>query len=432
MLSSPQPLASPSHGSHKKKQSKLNVDGLKSDTKNLLEPGQKKLKSIETQRIIAVLDETIKRFELVSHLQHAGDNMEQFSIIFGPKLTGAIREHQRLHDRLQQQLRRVSTGKEANGDFLEDRIFLGSTNPALSAIREGIKSNVRNILRLFSANPVASQTLRSKGCVQDLASQKLIETFRDLRDCVYEMFLNNHLEQNEQMRYYQKMITSDQKNRVFLATLEDEVDVAIHDRDAEVFKVNEVIRNLKIKLHQLEISSDVQVKNMIQEGESQQRADRRAEEIKCAKIEQDLKQLRSQLNATIAENQEIEIKLRKKQDRLEAEQEYWIEKYDAEMGKKQSELEDIEGPYTEEKAHLEDLREKLVVMEVEYAKVMEERQRAQMEKEAAEKELAAKNKAATVIQAYWKGYLVRRKLKSKKKKTRKGKGKGGKGKGKKK
>uniref|UniRef100_A0A8C5LTP0 Dynein regulatory complex protein 10 n=1 Tax=Leptobrachium leishanense TaxID=445787 RepID=A0A8C5LTP0_9ANUR len=408
MLSSPQPLASPSHGSHKKKQSKLNVDGLKSDTKNLLEPGQKKLKSIETQRIIAVLDETIKRFELVSHLQHAGDNMEQFSIIFGPKLTGAIREHQRLHDRLQQQLRRVSTGKEANGDFLEDRIFLGSTNPALSAIREGIKSNVRNILRLFSANPVASQTLRSKGCVQDLASQKLIETFRDLRDCVYEMFLNNHLEQNEQMRYYQKMITSDQKNRVFLATLEDEVDVAIHDRDAEVFKVNEVIRNLKIKLHQLEISSDVQVKNMIQEGESQQRADRRAEEIKCAKIEQDLKQLRSQLNATIAENQEIEIKLRK------------------------SELEDIEGPYTEEKAHLEDLREKLVVMEVEYAKVMEERQRAQMEKEAAEKELAAKNKAATVIQAYWKGYLVRRKLKSKKKKTRKGKGKGGKGKGKKK
>lgn len=97
----------------------------------------------------------------------------------------------------------------------------------------------------------------------------------------------------------------------------------------------------------------------------------------------------------------------------------------------QAEIEEIEGLYEEEKAQLEELKEKLAVLEVEYVQIMEERRQAQLRKEEAEKELANMNRAAVIIQAHWKGYQVRKSMKSKKKKKKKGKGIGGKGKGKK-
>lgn len=93
-------------------------------------------------------------------------------------------------------------------------------------------------------------------------------------------------------------------------------------------------------------------------------------------------------------------------------------------------MEEIEAVYEEENVQLTELKEKLAVLEVEYVQIMEERHQAQLKKEADEKDLARKKHAATIIQAHWKGYQVRRTMKSKKKK-KKGKGKGASSKGKK-
>lgn len=82
--------------------------------------------------------------------------------------------------------------------------------------------------------------------------------------------------------------------------------------------------------------------------------------------------------------------------------------------------------YKVEKAQLEELREKFAVLDEEYSQIAEERQLKQEQKEKAEKELAILSRAATLIQALWKGYLVRSLLRSKRRK--KGKGKKGKAK----
>ncbi|XP_056384736.1 dynein regulatory complex protein 10 [Hyla sarda] len=431
LLSSPQPLQSPpgNVGRHLKLSPiKMlpNIDSMK-----MLEPGRKKLTSIETQRVVAVLDETIKKLELVSLFQHAIENLDRYSVVFGAELTGALREHKRLQDNMQRHLQRTKSEEHESSFQGEKPDMAEYADIHFGALRQGVQSSVRNTLRLFLTNPMACQALRSDGKVRNQPSQALIHFLSELRAFLFEMLLTTPLEQNERMRYLQEITLRDHKNRAVLMAVEEELNAAILDRDTEIAKKNEVIRQLKINLHQLEKFSENQIKRTVQEAETQQKSDCRASDGKITKLQQDLQQVRSQLNGTIAENREIELSLRKKKYKVETEIENWIQKYDGDMGEKQAELEELEGMYEEEKAQLAELKEKLAVLEVEYVQIMEERRLAQLRKEEAEKELANMTRAAIVIQAHWKGYRVRQSMKSKKKKKKKGKGAGGKGKAKK-
>ncbi|NP_001135698.2 IQ domain-containing protein D [Xenopus tropicalis] len=401
----------------------------KAQTKiKMLEQGRKKLTSIETQRVISVLDETIKKLELVSMFQHAVDNLEQYKIVLGSELVGALREHQRLQDNMNLQLTRLHS-KEGEEEYsiVEDKNTKEQSDVIFARIRQGIQSSIRNTLRLFVSNPPASKALRAEGHLRDPAYQELIQTMSEMRGFLFEFLLTSPLEQTEKMRYLHDITIRNKKNRELLLTLEEELKTVVLDRDTEISKKNEIIRHLKVNLHQLEKLSESQVKRIMQEAETQQKSDCRTSEGKCSKIHHELQQLRSQLSSTISENREIELTMRKKKYKIETEIENWIQKYDTDMGEKQDELEELEAEYNLEKAQLAEVQEKLAVMEEEYIQIMEERRLAKLRMEEEERELANKNRAATVIQAHWKGYLVRQSMKSKKKK-KKGKGKGKKGK----
>lgn len=61
------------------------------------------------------------------------------------------------------------------------------------------------------------------------------------------------------------------------------------------------------------------------------------------------------------------------------------------------------------------------MLDQEFSQIQEERKVKQAQKEKAEKELAILVRAATLIQALWKGFLVRSLLRTRKKKKGKGK-----------
>ncbi|KAE8634139.1 hypothetical protein XENTR_v10002210 [Xenopus tropicalis] len=309
----------------------------KAQTKiKMLEQGRKKLTSIETQRVISVLDETIKKLELVSMFQHAVDNLEQYKIVLGSELVGALREHQRLQDNMNLQLTRLHS-KEGEEDYsiVEDKNTKEQSDVILARIRQGIQSSIRNTLRLFVSNPPASKALRAEGHLRDPAYQELIQTMSEMRGFLFEFLLTSPLEQTEKMRYLHDITIRNKKNRELLLTLEEELKTVVLDRDTEISKKNEIIRHLKVNLHQLEKLSESQVKRIMQEAETQQKSDCRTSEGKCSKIHHELQQLRSQLSSTISENREIELTMRKKKYKIETEIENWIQKYDTDMGEKQ-------------------------------------------------------------------------------------------------
>nr|XP_051682547.1 dynein regulatory complex protein 10 isoform X2 [Oryctolagus cuniculus] len=135
---------------------------------------------------------------------------------------------------------------------------------------------------------------------------------------------------------------------------------------------------------------------------------------------------RNQEMIDILENElAVGMKRRKaeKKYKVETEVENWIQKYDTEMSEKQEEYEDLEVIHKEEKAQLEELRRKHDVLVEEFAQIRTEREINSKKRMEAEQEMVRMARAATLIQAVWKGYLVRSMLRSKKKKRSKAKGK---------
>merc|ERR1712178_587486 len=123
---------------------------------------------------------------------------------------------------------------------------------------------------------------------------------------------------------------------------------------------------------------------------------------------------KTQLQNLVSEHRENEQSHRKKKFKMETEVENWIQKYDRDMGERQTEYEEIDTIYTEEKKQLTELEERFKTLEEEYQAIMEERRIAREKQEEAERQLQRCVKAATTIQAFWRSYKVRKALKGKK------------------
>ncbi|XP_053136343.1 dynein regulatory complex protein 10 [Hemicordylus capensis] len=389
----------------------------------ILDPGRSKLTTVETKRIISVLDETILKVELVSMFAYVMENLEDFYVALGPELTEALREHLQLSNNLKATLVRLE-----EDDLLYKgtarRVILGAEDPdgSLSLLVQGLKGSVRNIVRLFYANPLACQAIRDASAYgRDTSSDLLIRGLTELREFLFEKLLTTPLEEREKHRFIQEIALRDKKNTETIAALEDELAAAIQHRDDEISKKNTIIKELKTHLHNLAKISDGQIQRTRTEAEKQQKGELRGSQAKCAKLQQELQQLRAQLSTLITEDRDSELGLRKKKYKVEMEIENWVQKYDAEMIEKQDEYEEIDAVYVVEKAQLAELRERFELLDQEYSQIKEERRVKREQKEKAEKELAILVRAATLIQALWKGYLVRSLLRGKRKKKGRGK-----------
>ncbi|KAJ7309613.1 hypothetical protein JRQ81_007667 [Phrynocephalus forsythii] len=388
----------------------------------ILDPGRSKLTTVETKRIISVLDETIFKVELVSTFSHVIDNLEEFSPTLGPELTGALQEHQRLSNVMEATLAHLEEEGMLQKGTCKGVVY-GAEDPAghLALLTQGLRGSVRNIVRLFYANPVACQAVREIAHARHPANSHFIKCLSDLRGFLFERLLTTPLEEKEKRRFLNEISQRDKKNTEMIAALEEELAAAIQNRDDEISRKNATIKDLKARLHNLAKCSESQIQRLRTDTEKQQKAELRGSQAKCSKLQQELNLLRAQLNALITEDRESELALRKKKYKVEIEIENWVQKYDMEMLEKQEEIEEIEAAYMVEKEHLEELREKFALLDQEYSQIKEERRVKQEQKEKAEKELAILVRAATLIQALWKGYLVRSLLRSKRKKRGRGK-----------
>ncbi|KAL7834240.1 hypothetical protein SRHO_G00284870 [Serrasalmus rhombeus] len=377
----------------------------------IIDPSRKKLVSPEPQRIVGVLDECIRKMELVALLPSELTHPESLSVSLGGKAVGSLTEH----------LRVVKERRALTVDTEEEE---------RDAATKAVRNSLLNLLRLLMGCPTAGAGLKGAGPITEdrRGVQELVAGLQELRAVVLERLLTTASEERERSRHIQEVSMRHRSNLEVVATLEKEVAAAIKDKDEEISKQNEAIRRLKGSLHQKEKTSEDFVARTQKEAQRQNESDQKTSEGKQTRLQQEANQLRVQLNNLITEHKEAELALRKKKYKLETEIENWIQKYDTDMGEKQTELEEMTVIYEEEKAELRELQEHYAVLELEYSQVMEERRIAQEKKEEEEREREVKSHAVVIIQAFWRGHCVRKvmKAKVKSKKAKKGKGKKGK------
>nr|Q4R8Y5.1 RecName: Full=Dynein regulatory complex protein 10; AltName: Full=IQ domain-containing protein D [Macaca fascicularis]BAE00436.1 unnamed protein product [Macaca fascicularis] len=374
-----------------------------------LVPSRTKLTTIEAKRIMSILDEAINKVELVTLLSYVASNREDVEGVLGEDIMRAVREHE----------------EEAEEEgWLRDRLLsIELQKSSLSPLTQQIKDSTKNVLRLLLSNPQAARLLQMQTQSRSAEAQNFIDSLIELRGFLFEKLVTSPMEARDKAQFIQDINRQNSNNQQIIDTLENELAERMKKRNAEVEKENFVIQELKNHLHQVLKFSENSLLRTKQEAEKQQKADFRASQARVAKIQQEILQLQSQFYNLVMENREAEQALRKKKYKVETEIENWIQKYDTEMGEKQEELEDLEAVHKEEKIALEELKRRHKVLVEEFVQIREEREINSKKRMEAEQEMVRMVRAATLIQAFWKGYLVRSLLRSKKKRG-KGKAKG--------
>uniref|UniRef100_A0A8C5KGR0 Dynein regulatory complex protein 10 n=1 Tax=Jaculus jaculus TaxID=51337 RepID=A0A8C5KGR0_JACJA len=368
-----------------------------------LVPSKSKLNTIEAKRIVSVLDEAIHRVELVSLLSYLEFQPEALEGMLPEELARAMREHADLSQlllesasSLQQEERQLHEEEDADHarsrrDRLQSiELHVSNLRPLVQQIRDSTK----NILRLLVNNPQASGLLQVQTAGRSAGAQRFLDSLVELRGFLFEKLLISPMEEREKAQFIQDISRRNNRNQEVIDALQGELTERVKSRDAEVEKENFVIHELKNHLHQVLKFSENSLLRTRKEAEKQQKTDFRVSQARQAKIQQEIQTLRSQYYNLVMENRE-------------------------------DEFEDLDDIHKEEKLQLEELKQRHDVLVEEFAQIRTEHEINSKKRVEAEQELVRMVRAATLIQAVWKGYLVRSMLRSKKKRGKgKGKGKG--------
>ncbi|NXI12300.1 DRC10 protein, partial [Irena cyanogastra] len=374
----------------------------------VLDPRQLKPDSTETERISTVLDETIVKLEITRLIPRIIGSLERYARMLGPEITSSLLEHQKLSMEMQHLL--TSPGDEKT----------------MRTVKQRLKCSLRNILRLFLANPLLYHGLKFEVRVRESPADVFIKAFMEFRDFMLERLLTTPDEEKEKIQFMKDISLRVEKNTETISALQGELAAVIQTRDEEVNRKDKMIENLKTSMEDLAKNCKADIQQIMKEGEKQQKEDEEASKDRCARLKQDVQRLGAQFNALVLEHRASELVLRKEKCKTEKEIQNWVQKYDTDMTEKQTTYDEVQAVYNEEKEQLSLLMEKHAMLLQEYTQIEEERRMLKEKEEEAAREEARRNDAATCIQAFWKGYWVRSIYKAK---LKKGKGKG-KGKGK--
>ncbi|XP_039937001.1 dynein regulatory complex protein 10 [Hirundo rustica] len=368
----------------------------------VLDPRQLQPDTTETERILNVLDETIVKLEITRLIPRIIGSLERYARMLGPEITSRLLEHQKLSMEIQHLL--ASPGDEETKRAAEQRL----------------KCSLRNILRLLLANPLLYHGLKYKVRVRESPADVFIKAFMEFRDFTLEKLLTSPDEEKEKIQFMKDISLQVEKNTETISALREELAAVIQTRDEELNKKDKTIENLKTSMEDLAKDCKAEIQHIMEEGENQQKEDEKASQDRCARLKQEVQLLGARFNALVLEHRASELVVRKEKCKAEREIQKWVQKYDIDMAEKQATYDELQAVYNDEKEQLSLLMEKHALLLQEYTEIEEERRMLKEKEEEAAREEARRNNAATCIQAFWKGYLVRSIYKSK---LKKGKGK---------
>ncbi|KAK5600029.1 hypothetical protein CRENBAI_011009 [Crenichthys baileyi] len=329
--------------------------------------------SPEAQCISRVLENCISQVEIAAALPcilqfYAGSGAVD------EDLSKILQAHQVLEDRLKE-----LQCQKLESDGLQEKPTEEAKREMVQ-LRESIKNSVRDVLRFFRLHPNVLWDLREK------INMEVGESERTLIRML-QMFHS----------YVVKRLTS-------------EKDLQILKKDSEIKQLERCLK---------EDHMQAKYKSSLQHKEEQLKlSSLRAE---AGSLKQTADQLNVQLSTLMHENRLTERSLQEKNESVRIETENIILCFDEKMREMQANLELSEQLYEKELEEVRKLEEPFNVLQEQYNQIQERRHLAEEKRKEEMRQLELKTKAAIIIQAWWRGYSVRKTLKNKAKKAFKNK-----------
>ncbi|XP_015848866.2 dynein regulatory complex protein 9 isoform X1 [Peromyscus maniculatus bairdii] len=212
-------------------------------------------------------------------------------------------------------------------------------------------------------------------------------------------------ERDKKMNFHEA-ITREEKGRREIKSLQKQLIDVKRERQMQVQNGNEYIAHLKDQLQEMKAKTNLENLYMKRNTELQisqtQKKCNRAEELLLEEIEK----LRMKTEEENRVHMDIEMFLKKEQQKLEEKLEFWMEKFDKDTEAKQNELNALKAAKATDLSHLQDLAK--TIREYEQV-IIEDR----MEKEKTRKKMEQDDlelKSIVKLQAWWRGTVVRKEI----------------------
>ncbi|XP_021172625.2 dynein regulatory complex protein 10 isoform X1 [Fundulus heteroclitus] len=361
--------------------------------------------SPEAQRISIIVENCISQVEIAAALP----SILQFHAASGvadEELSEALRSHQVLEDRLKQLER-----QELNADGLQEKERAKPRE--MVQLRASVKNSVRDVLRFFRLHPDVLEDLRGEINVEVGESERtLIRMLRMFHSYLIKRLCSEKDQAPQRQRplcldnSLQLLISEEEKSAAALKQMNE----TLLEKESEIKQVERSLKELHMQIkHELSLQEKQEEVNLTSLGDE------------LGSLKQEADQLSSQLNALMLENRKAERILQEKNDSVKIEIENILQSFDKDMLEIQAKLELTEQGYEKELEEVRKLQEPFSLLEEQYNIIQERRRLAEEKRKEEIRQLELKTKATIIIQAWWRGYSVRKALKSKAKKTKKAK-----------
>ncbi|KAJ3258002.1 hypothetical protein HK103_004136 [Boothiomyces macroporosus] len=356
-----------------------------------------KLTNVESQRIMAVLQEIQKKVYLMGLIPEIMDKKTS-TVLTGDALA-LIKEASMLEQKYKQ--------------IIEQRPYEGQSND-IKETTKAIKVLTRTICRYFLQNQNNMLKLRYLKSNKSPIIAQFEHRLQEIKTLVYDRLRTTVEEENQKQDQLSLIIAKEQKTSSEVKALREELEKAKKERSGEINKRNDIIRRLKEELRDIKQQAEETTRKLESKSKQKEDLDIKASKEKEAALLLEIETLKNQLEADVINHREEEALARKKKFKIECEVENWIHKYDQDLEEKQLEIDDITVLFLEEKSHLDELQGQYAELQKEY-EIIQENKRKLEEKKREEENIKAKlNAAATLIQKIWRGYYVRREIQRKK------------------
>ena len=247
------------------KQQRLKLDPLRA-----LEPAKKKLSTLESQRIMAVLVESIKKVELVTAMPFILENLDRFNVSLGSELVKLLQDHRVIIDSfqdlkneasrlLEKERSQASEAEQDEGEEEEEKdeeeelrereisemsaksaarsVTMSQAESAmrnLQLVARQMQQSCKNILRAFSMNPAGMTAIVKEIKERDDHTASLIHNMQQLKEIIMGFLLTTPVEEIERSRYLKEVSERERHNAKVIENLESLLAAATEDKDADV------------------------------------------------------------------------------------------------------------------------------------------------------------------------------------------------------
>uniref|UniRef100_T2M8A0 Dynein regulatory complex protein 10 n=1 Tax=Hydra vulgaris TaxID=6087 RepID=T2M8A0_HYDVU len=381
-----------------------------------LDFSKKKLPSLDTQRVLSVIENLICQLEIVTLIPFVIENLDCFSAVFGDALNGSLLEYSRLQLLYNKLL--SNTDKSAvDRETFNSSFVIKDTASKVSDV-------LNRILTLFRSNPTATLVVKNSYKERSNEANNFILSIASIKDHLNIRLKTQMSEDVEQKVFTLNSIVRGHQCQALIYKLEIEYNIAKKLKDDLIKQVNDRIDQLNIQIQNVQNESDAIKNAILLDAQNIHSVNVQEANTTQSKLQEDISQIKLQLQSNLKAHRESELFLRKRKYKIETEVENWIQKYDNDMTERQEEYDKLSNEYAEEKKQLQDLEERFSIVKLQYDNIMHKRHLIEEHRIETEIKLRTMVKAAILIQAFWKGYRCRKLLKAKNKKAKKKKRKG--------